>query len=240
MENITIKCINILRTSLVTFRVWVNPYPNERHTQTWKWQYHSKLQHQKTLAYTQDLSSLVLLLTSCLVSNLIKAEALWHTVCVVLCARTGFNRKYSVDTSDWIAAAAFPRVCHSLLAIQQLSLNVLWIQLLNPTSKYNHNDILQKVNKKLLPFLSRTKKELVCPYYAFFPNNSTAQLGAHERHFPLAVSVHFYLFCPCLPTQPHSVSPPVSHSCPASLKAEWVVRLNTCYIMMLTIPCPCR
>lgn len=159
MENIKIKCINILRTSLVTFRVWINPYANEWHAQIWKWQYYSKLQHQKTLAQDFSGSSPHILFS-------LQAWQKLFDMCAVLCALTELNGQYSVDTSDWIRAGACLRVCHSLLTIQQLPLNFLWIQLLNPTGKYNHNDILQKVNKKLLLFLSRTEKELVCQYYA--------------------------------------------------------------------------
>lgn len=143
-----------------------------------------------------------------------------------------------LDTSGWIAVGANIRVCHGPLTIQQLPLIFLWIQLLNPTEKYNHNHILQQVNKKLLLFLYRTEKAPVCQCYGSFPNNSTTQLSANDNAFPLAVLAHFHFFHPLLPTQPHSVSPPISHSYRSSFKAEWVIRFNTCHIMVLTIPCP--
>lgn len=84
-------------------------------------------------------------------------SSLMHSVCGAVC--TGFNGQYSVDTSDRHTVGAIS-ACHSSLAIQQLPLNFIWIQLLNPTSKYNHNGTLRKVNKKCYCSCQGQKKSL--------------------------------------------------------------------------------
>jgi len=155
---------------------------------------------------------------------------------VLLHALTGLNGQSGVGTSDWITAGACLRGWHSSLTVQQLPLNFLWIQLLSPTSKYNHSDILQKVNNWYCS--CQGQKASLSASLMHSSLITALHNSARERDVPLAVSVHFHFFCLCLPTQPHSVSPPASRSRPASLKAECVIRLNTCCIMMLTIPRP--
>lgn len=135
-----------------------------------------------------------LLLMFGLVCRLSKAGALGTgTVCAV-CSDSSVWGNCSWSLSQSVPARSPPRISPDPLP--------------NTTSKQNHNGMPPKVNKKSLLFLSRTEKELVCQNYAFLQCPRGGFSSCCFSPLPLL-----------LPLSPRRVSPLLSHSCPACLKA---------------------
>lgn len=178
VDNTTIKCFNTLRTSLVTFRVGVNPHqtkssrgsdspPKPAVSQTWAQDFcTASARVLFGLQAQQGRSSLAL---------------------CVLCAQGG-----------GIAAGA------SLSLSQpshQPALPSELLQIHIPTQAANRIQVTcpQREIKHLCCSCQGQRKSLSASIIHFF--------SAHERDFPLAVSVHFHSFCPCLPPEWFPCSP---------------------------------